>query len=391
MPRSTLTVKAELLRWARETAGMTIAAAARKLGFTVERLTEWEDSGGHPTPRQLERLAHVYRRSTATFFLPARPVEPKLPIDYRLPVPGAGTMGALSTDLLFTLRRARRLQRAFAELGNAIAPPEAFSLGLSDDPSKSADRARKVLGIKIEHQMALHTPEKALGVWRHALERTGVLVFRFPIAREELRGFSLPGTPPIIVVSTRDYFSSQTFSLFHEWAHLALGEPGMCLPEIGAKATTVGHVERFCNQFAADLLVPKRALLDEEATRNLQAKRLQVMDALRVLERVFAVSRYVVLRRLHTLRVVSDYAFRQADRMLADEYRRKLERERERKKDRKSWGPPPSVTVVSQLGDTFVSQVLDAHERGAIHYADVSDLLAVRVKHIPQIQELVAP
>lgn len=394
MARARLTVKAELLRWARETAGMTIPVAAGKIGITEERLAAWEDRGGDPTPRQLEKIADVFKRPTAAFFLRERPVEPALPVDFRLPMPGA--RGRLSTDTLFALRRARRLQDAFADLLATAPSPELPPLALEDDASVVASEARRMLGVTIEEQMTFHTPRKAIPVWRRALEGRGTLTFRFSIPKEEVRAFSLAGGPPVIVLSGDDYDSSQIFSLFHEWAHLCLGQPGMCLPEIDSRAADAGgQVERFCNQFAADLLVPRDALLAEETTQQLREKRLAVADALRVLSRVFAVSRYVILRRLRTLRLVSEAEFRRVDRLLAGEYEKEMEkREREKQKAKEegeeSWGPPPPIKVVSQLGRAFVTHVLDAHERGAIHYADIADLLAVRLKHLPRIQELVS-
>ncbi|HET9315219.1 MAG TPA: helix-turn-helix transcriptional regulator, partial [Vicinamibacteria bacterium] len=69
------------MTWAREAAGLTPQAAAKKIGVSPKKLAQWETPGAaeRPTPRQLEKLADAVKRPVATFFLPAPPVEPPLP------------------------------------------------------------------------------------------------------------------------------------------------------------------------------------------------------------------------------------------------------------------------------------------------------------------------
>lgn len=73
----------ELLVWARNTAGLTLEAAAKKLGVKPSRLTEWEANRLRPTVAQLRKAANVYKRPLAVFFRPQAPAQPQPLHDFR--------------------------------------------------------------------------------------------------------------------------------------------------------------------------------------------------------------------------------------------------------------------------------------------------------------------
>jgi transcriptional regulator with XRE-family HTH domain len=84
-------VKPALLRWARETSGLTTEETAKKIGVKPERLAEWEEGTLRPTVAQLRKAADVYKRPFAVFFLCDPPAQPVPLHDFRrLP---AGTPG----------------------------------------------------------------------------------------------------------------------------------------------------------------------------------------------------------------------------------------------------------------------------------------------------------
>lgn len=62
-----------VLRWARESCGLTEVAAARKLGLPDDRVAAWEVGEVVPTIAQLRKAAEVYKRSLAVFFLSEPP------------------------------------------------------------------------------------------------------------------------------------------------------------------------------------------------------------------------------------------------------------------------------------------------------------------------------
>jgi IrrE N-terminal-like domain len=140
-------------------------------------------------------------------------------------------------------------------------------------------------------------------VW--ARERSGLpahdLAVRFPMLAQwehgarlnprEFRGFALADKlAPLAFVNGADTKAAQIFTLVHELVHLWLGEAA--LDDADLAVTSAGNVERWCNQVAAEVLVPL-ALLPRVPS---QALTTAVLDQL---ARQFKVSTLVVLRRLY--------------------------------------------------------------------------------------------
>ena len=148
---------------------------------------------------------------------------------------------------------------------------------------------------------------RRLGTWTDALRRfieqadaLGVLVMvsgvvgsnnRRSLDPHEFRGFSLADPfAPLIFVNGADT-KAATSTLAHELAHIRLGESGVSDADI--RATPDRAVERWCNQVAAELLVPLAAVREELDS----GARLQ--DEVNRLARCFKVSTLVILRRIH--------------------------------------------------------------------------------------------
>ncbi|EQD80608.1 DNA-binding protein, partial [mine drainage metagenome] len=69
-------VRPEVLRWARQSIGLSVSDVALRLKRPVEEIEAWEANGPYPSYLQLEKLAYqLYKRPLAVFFLPAPPEE----------------------------------------------------------------------------------------------------------------------------------------------------------------------------------------------------------------------------------------------------------------------------------------------------------------------------
>lgn len=378
-------VKPELLRWARETAGFTLEAAAKKLSLsTFERLAAFEAGRERPTVVQLRNAARVYKRPLAAFFLPAPPPTPEPPRDFRR-LPGVDVPEP-SPSLRLEMRRARRRRAVALELAAELEiPVPEFTLRADpeDDTDAVAGRGREWLGVSLLKQSSWRGEYDALNGWIAALEDREVLIFQAgAVALDEMRGFSLSEPRlPVIVLNAKDAPRARVFTLMHELTHLMLHQGGLCDPSrVGRRTRTAEErIEVFCNRVAGALLVPNAALLEDPRVSRARPTTTWSDEDLRDLAQRFAVSREVILLRLLFL-----------DRTSEAFVRRKLEQfKREYAERTRGEGgfAPLHRRAVRDNGRHYTWLVLESLERGHITLADVSDYLGVRLKHLPRIAD----
>lgn len=371
-------INPNVLRWARETAGLE----ARTLARRFPKLESWESGSAKPTVSQLETLSDIYKRPLATFFLSSPPQEPSPPRDFRLLARDQGR--TLSKKTRLAMRAARRAQRIYTAIsremrGDVQRVPQ---VRIDDDPDEQAQAIRRLLGVTVDEQLSWKDEYGAWRQWRAAVEALGVLVLQQTMPVKEVRGFSLNGgAAPTIVVSSSDAVLARLFTLFHELGHLLLNSAGMCLPDLAADFAAV-DVEPFCNRFSGALLVPldlllsdrELALLDESIADG-EVERRIVRAA-----KNYKVSRFVVLFRLLAARAIT----RTRARRLMGQWSHEPPRERR-------GGPqPPANKALNQYGARFVSAVLEAQTRNVITTSDAAGYLALKVKHFPALERLVA-
>ena len=372
-------VKPELLRWARETAGLEVSRIARRF----RKVENWERGVERPTVRQLETLSDLYKRPLAAFFLPFPPAEPPPPTDFRV-LPG-DERRTLSKRLRLAMRKARRTQRLYAELAEELAIAHAPGLprvSLPADAETHAGKLRRLTGVSIEEQSSWVDGYEAFRKWRSTLEAIGVFVMQLSMPVKEARGVSLSEGPmPTIVVNSSDAIQARIFTLFHELVHLLLNSGGICIPDPTALVEPSQQVEQFCNHFAGAFLVPLDALYSQPDLLQLPSAPRELDDRLGIAARAFKVSRQVILRRLLVAGTISREQFRQTmNRWLSSEP----------PLQRKGGGQRPAAKTISQLGAGFVSLVVEAHSRGVIHSGDVADYLSLNLKYLPELLRLVS-
>lgn len=388
MSTERLPVKSTLLRWARETAGLSLEQAAEKTGIRRKTLHQWEELGGHPTPSQLEKLAHKYHRPSAAFFLPDPPPKASLGTDFRRYSTHRGNPVGPSTQL--ALRRARWLQRTFIEISYELGMNgKRFSLRarLEERPSTIASEARDLFGVSPEQQLKWNDPRRALREWRSRIGSLGILVFQFRIeADEKVRGFSLGDGVPVIALNSSDTVNGRVFTLFHELGHILLSRPGLCNPEEAPARTTrrtneaeEARIETFCDRFSGDFLVPRVALLEQSQIIEYQHGKGDLAALVEICSRAFGVSRLMFLRRMHDEEIVPTNIYWSLFKRWTQAV--------PRRQPSGGFSSPPTKTL-AELGPTFVNRVLSALDGGAITYSDVADYLSLRLKHVDRLREL---
>jgi len=376
-------VNPAVLRWARETSGAAIDEAARRLKVPPSTVSRWETEEGSLTLTQARTLATYFKRPLAAFLLPEPPPEPGPPRDFRtLP----GSQGQFDRKTRLAIRKALRLRSLAKDLMQGMGRetnPQLGKANVSETPEEAARSERERLGITLDSQREWKNEWEAFREWRAAIERQNVLVFQLPMPVGDARGFSLAEEEPYaIVVSSSDAVRARIFTLFHEYAHLLLHTPGVCLPRIDKiPQKPEAEVERWCNRFAGAFLVPDSgvAALLQIGVSDLKGQALN--DAVEDIARQFKVSEPVALWRLSDLGMVSKQPFQAAmQRLLA-----------RAKQTRKRGGPvAPAKRCVSENGYLFTSLVMEARGKGLVSYRDVADYLDVRLKHLPEIESSLA-
>ena len=262
-------VNPDILKWARETAGLSVDDVVRKMKrkrVTAETVLSWESGEGSPSYPQLERIAYgIYKRPLALFFFPEPPQEETPKQSFRtLP---EYAIERLPERIRFLIRKARVMQLNLAELyDNANPASRHIVRDLSFDPRVSSEQmaatVRDYLGIDLVRQSRWKNSEEALKVWRDALEEHGVFIFKDAFKVDSFSGFCLYDEQfPIIYVNNSKPKNRQIFTLFHELAHLLFRTGGIDTPLDDYLDHLEGdsrRIEVLCNRFTGEFLVPGR-------------------------------------------------------------------------------------------------------------------------------------
>ncbi len=304
-------IKPELLRWARERARRTVDSLEK----AFPKYRQWERGDAQPTLKQLERLAKTLHVPLGFLFLKAPPEEP-------LPIPDFRTMPQArlsrpSPELLETIYICQQRQEWYRNylLSMGETPlPFIGSVTVEDDVNTVAAEIRTRVKLDIQERGIIPTWTQALSRFIDQVEQIGVLVMvngvvgnntHRPLDLEEFRGFALvDDLAPLIFINGNDTLSGKTFTLAHELAHIWLGESGISDARLDAYPQE--QVERWCNQVAAEMLVPMAVLEERYGPGN------ELSQELNRLARIFKVSSLVILRRLFDAEFLDWPTFQQA-------------------------------------------------------------------------------
>ena len=347
----------------------------------------WENGSSQPTFAQARKLAEIYKRPLAVFFLASPPDEKQNPPDLR--TIGSHDNEFLSPEALLVIRKARRIQEISVGLSEDLGERPSFKYrrcSLSDDPAELGERIRNDLSVSIHDQFGSKRYEDFFEHLRSKIESTGVITLKsglhdsFPIA--DCRAFSFTDQLPyLILVNNKDTEGAKNFSLLHEFAHIFLREAGICnnFRSFGARRGA-NPVEAFCNQFAANFLVPKEHLVGHRILSGRTKVPPEEVDSLSErLALAFKVSRVVILRRLIMLDYVPSSLYATKTKAWGDESPARP----------KKGGTFSLKTTLMKNGLAFSSLVLEAYRKNKISYAGVSDYLGLKTKHLPGFEKLI--
>jgi Zn-dependent peptidase ImmA (M78 family) len=280
-------VNPDILRWARETAGLTLEEAAEKLSIRpargrspVERLADLETGDVEPTRPMLVQMAKQYRRPLLTFYLSEPPRRGDRGQDFRtLPTDQSAVDEGLLDALIRDVQARQGLIRAVLEEEDE-AEPVSFvdSCSIEDGVPAIVEAIRETLPVDLDEFRSEASAADAFALLRQGVEAAGVYVllmgdlgsYHTAIDLQTFRGFALADDiAPFIVINDRDSKAAWSFTLLHELTHLFLGQTGVS----GRDAALA--IEQFCNDVASEYLLPHDEL---RALRHLPITDAEVLQ-----------------------------------------------------------------------------------------------------------------
>jgi Zn-dependent peptidase ImmA (M78 family) len=369
-------VSAEMLLWACRRSRIAMPALEGK----VPRLPDWIAGTKRPTVKQLEDFARKTFTPFGMLFFSKPPVL-NLPIpDYR--TLRDETLREPSPNLLDSVYLCQQRQEWYREYKRIRQLGHVACIGrarVGEDVVRVAQEMRTELGLTTEQMSACPTWEKALEHFMALVDNLGVLVMRNGVVANntsrkldpsEFRGFALSDREaPLIFINGVDSKAAQMFTLAHELAHLWVDETA--LSDVDMKQEPSQGVECWCNQVAAELLVPMASV-----KQALEAS-LPVMETVHLLRKDHKVSSLVALRRIFDAGAVSQ-----------SEYWSLFEAELSKIKaalNAKSGGGDFYNSQSSRVGKRFATALLESTFEGHTLYRDAMRMLGI--SKVPTLNE----
>jgi Zn-dependent peptidase ImmA (M78 family)/transcriptional regulator with XRE-family HTH domain len=372
----------DILRWARERAGLSVEDVAARLKKATATLAAWEEGKDAPTFRQLELLAEtIYHRPIALFFFPAPPEEPDPRSEFRT-LPSSEIEG-LRPDTRLALREGLAFRESLRELTEGRNPaPRLITADIRASTNQPIERltarVREYLGVDLQAQFGWGSTEEALKTWRQVVEDAGVFIFKRSFKQRGISGLCLSDDVfPLILVNNSTAHSRQIFTVFHELGHLLFAVSGITKDDAGFIRGLTGanrDIEVACNRFAAEFLVPLASFpWDAFENRNLDA-------AVRSVANRYRVSREVILRRLLDRGLVDEDTYEAKARQWYQEWADSRAR---------MSGGNYYATQATYLGPSFLQLAFARFHAGRVTLPELADHLGVKARSIPRLEAFV--
>ena len=373
MAKSLVPVNGEVVTWAIEESGLLLEDVSRRVGVDGVVLRDWMDGVARPSQGEFTRLFKALKRPSASFFAPRAPEPSGVPA--LRGSPGQSGRALLEQERLW-VRRSRRMQKLmsflFEQQGRRAALPR---FGREEEAETAAGRVRRWLGVSVDLQMSWDSSVDPWRWWRASLEGRGVLVFALQLGPEGIRGFSFSDeVAPVISVNTAYNRGARVFTAFHELGHLTLRSESVCVDLV----SEVADEERWCEEFAASILLPREAVLqfvDEVSPED---------DGFGLAKKVaakFKVSIRAAAVRLIRLKIApwSLYA-------LVDQKARSWDRDKGFARGRPTYR---TQRRINEYGSVVVNELIRGADQGLLNLRDLSDYLKVDTTEVDEIAQLV--
>lgn len=361
-----ISIPPHILTWAIDRAGYDLA----EFEIRVPNVKSWLSGKKDPTVKQLEDFAKQVHIPFGYLLLPEPPAMVS-PIPFFRTKQEKGKQKQLDLGVYDTIQSLKRrqdwLRDHLLELGQQPLP-FVGKFTHQDDLAEVVNDIRITLGLTENWAASQRTWQEALNYLSQSIEDQGIIIaFNGVVGNnnsrsipvEECRGFVLVDEyAPFMFVNNADAKAAQMFTIVHELAHVWIGKSaGFDFRQL---QPADDPVERFCDQVAAEFLVPKVSFLEI----------WEKSGDFKKVARHFKVSDIVVARRALDLGMISRTAFFQ----FYDEY---TKRDFEKRSNQGSGGDFYATTR-KRLSPTFAHHVNQAVQAGEILYRDAYRLTGLK-------------
>jgi Zn-dependent peptidase ImmA (M78 family) len=377
-------VNPDILKWARETAGLSLDDGAKAIQLNAargvsggQRLAALEAGLEEPTRALLSRMAARYRRPLIVFYLRAGPQIGDRGEDFRrVPSEHPPESNPGLDALIRDVRSRHDVVKSLLE--DEEVEPLAFvaSLRITDGAGAVADSIRKTIGFDLTEFRRARDVNAAFAYLRDRLERSGIFVlllgnlgsYHSNIESTTFRGYAIADRiAPFIVINDNDAHAAWPFTALHETAHLWLGQTGI------SGASHEATVERFCNDVAGQLLLPDHELAAISGNRL-----VSFTDSLETISEFAGqrnVSRRMVAYLLFRSKRIDSARYQELTSRFYRDWLRSKEKDYD-KADNKQ-GPSRYVVLRHRLGPALVGLARRNLELGTLSPVKASRLLGV--------------
>ena len=347
-----------VLKTLRESAGMSPDDIAEKLKISKEKVIAIEDGEASFTMLQIKKLADIYHRPLAAFLMDSPPQLPFTLTDYRI-----NREKKLTPQVYLAQRRAYYLSSKIAELSGKRSQIPLFA-----ETQKAGEQARE---FRKNMNMILIKSQKAedtLNSYKKTLEEKLLIsIIEYPFNADDVRAFCISSDISIIVLNEHDKPEIKLFSLFHEICHLLRKASGICSIDIAKDKL---EIERYCNSFSAEFLVPEHAL-----KQDIGDLRVFSREIISEFSESYAVSKQVIMLRLLSLGYITRGQY--------NDFKLNFDAEKLEKPEygRRNW----DKVFFNRVGYLAQQEVSRAYHKGEISFSEVIGVFDIKSKYAEKL------
>lgn len=374
-----INVSHEVLVWARESLALNRSQASERTGISPKRLAQLETGEKQPTLEELKAFSKTYKRTIATLLLYKPPKEKPLPQDRR--TVDSQVLGHFHEKTIMAVRKARALAQSYVELREEMGLPfPEFNLSatLQDNPGEIAQKIRQHLHLNEIRE--IDDVKIALDAYIERIESLGIAVFQLSLTQDNVRGFAIVDdiVPVIGIKRGSEQAHSKTFTLFHELGHILLNEGAIT----DLSLNPAWEIEKWCNAFAAEVLIPVSDLLNMAIVIDYQSKNEKEWKQKDLVElgKYFHVGPLAILRSLYEQGLTTKKFYQ--------EKHNQWNKQKGFGKAKEPKGREMPKETLAEKGRTYVLLAFKAFDQNRINLKELSDFLGLKLSYIPKTRQL---